>query len=211
MITKIKAWDSHYFKLVDVNSISFKNETCYVEFEDDIDGLVRYTQVLDMIKLLQYTGLNDSNNQEIYEDYVVRIKGNIQISNSTIKVDGIFVVEINLHGVFFKHIDNQPDIIHYSLIFSNNIPHNGILVETIGTIYEYKSDVDEKLLKYDVKLIRYGGDLALIYNDNKDTIMAILSDNGGFYIPEIQQWYKSLDTAKKGYIKYLCKKLNMKC
>ena len=56
-----------------------------------------------------------------------------------------------------------------------------------------------------VELIEYGDHLALICDDNEDTVMVILPNKDGFYIPEFQRQYKFLDDAKLDYVKYLHK------
>ncbi|MFC2345562.1 YopX family protein [Campylobacter sp.] len=106
-------------KLWDVVSINFKDRI--VEIMDDDGNVWEYELSSDEIALVQYTGLKDQNNAEIYEGDIV--KGNFIKDNSEAVGK---IAYFNKDASFICHLQGGD----YALLISLE------RLEVVGNIYE---------------------------------------------------------------------------
>lgn len=122
---KFRAWDKENEKMVKVSSISLENKEIAVK---DF-GTYHFFRIKD-IELMQYIGLKDKNNKEIYEGDIVLVKpGGTSTWYKT-------VVKFK-EGAFIASLIDRED---YICIFNRGFDSNDF--EIIGNIYKNK-----KLLK----------------------------------------------------------------
>lgn len=107
---KFKAWDKLDKEMFNVESINFQERRVY-------EDVVSYRNFND-IELMEYTGLKDKNNKEIYEGDIVTLH------NSKYKV-----IFLNEEARFVL----RDDEFEYEIPFTNN---NNKRMEIIGNIYE---------------------------------------------------------------------------
>ena len=69
---KFRGWLKEEKKMVNVETIDFSEESIqYLEKNEIIDAYLLRTTFLEDVELMQYTGLKDSENYEVYEDDIV--------------------------------------------------------------------------------------------------------------------------------------------
>lgn len=107
---KFRAWFEKFKEMYIVKGIDFQREMAYFD-------KYNYRSIYD-IELMQYTGLKDKNNKEIYEGDIVTLH------NSKYKV-----IFLNEEARFVL----RDDEFEYEIPFTNN---NNKRMEIIGNIYE---------------------------------------------------------------------------
>ena len=119
---KFRAWDKENEKMVKVSSISLENKEIAVK---DF-GTYHFFRIKD-IELMQYIGLKDKNNKEIYEGDIVLVKpgGTSTWYKTVVKFkEGAFIASL---------IDGED----YIYIFNRGFDSNDF--EIIGNIYKNKN------------------------------------------------------------------------
>lgn len=122
---KFRAWDKENKKMMKVSSISLENKEIAVK---DF-GTYHFFRIKD-IELMQYIGLKDKNNKEIYEGDIVLVKPG---GTSTYKT----VVKFK-EGAFIASLIDGEDYIY---IFNRGFDSNDF--EIIGNIYKNKKLLEE--------------------------------------------------------------------
>ena len=116
---KFRAWDKENEKMMKVSSISLENKEIAVK---DF-GTYHFFRIKD-IELMQYIGLKDKNDKEIYEGDIVLVKpGGVSTWYKT-------VVEFK-EGAFIASLIDGEDYIY---IFNRGFDSNDF--EILGNVYE---------------------------------------------------------------------------
>lgn len=125
---KFRVWDAQEYEM-------FSNEE--INFINLIDGLVRvdgkgYSYLADITtecSLMQFTGVKDTNKNEIYEGDICKvIYGDIEGN----PFDHICTRKVVYKGAGFKLLDDSDGIETYSSLVDRDI----CSIEVIGNIYE---------------------------------------------------------------------------
>ena len=127
---KFRAWLKYGKEIVDVEEIDFMNEVInYIDNDYENNEQEIIGAYFENIELMQYTGLKDKNNKEIYEEDIVKLRDNHGIG--VIKYSdewGAFVVE---------YIKPRPLAVLGMNYYEEDI-------EILGNIYENPEILKEK-------------------------------------------------------------------
>ena len=123
---KFRAWDKENEKMRKVSSISLENKEIAVK---DF-GTYHFFRIKD-IELMQYIGLKDKNDKEIYEGDIVLVE--LCRTSTWYKT----VVEFK-EGAFIASLIDGEDYIY---IFNRGFDSNDF--EILGNVYENKSLLEE--------------------------------------------------------------------
>lgn len=116
---KFRAWLKYGKEVVDVEEIDFMNKVInYIDNDYENNRQEIIGAYFEDIELMEYTGLKDKNNKEIYEGDIVTLH------NSKYKV-----IFLNEEARFVLRNDE----FEYEIPFTNN---NNKRMEIIGNIYE---------------------------------------------------------------------------
>lgn len=112
---KFRAWLKEHKSMIDVMEIDIDNQTIFYYWFGDHDGRFENFNKID---LMQYTGLEDKNNKEIYEGDIIKF------------LNSIFeVIWCNEKASFMLKNKEYKEFLNF--IYENN---NGM--EIVGNIYQ---------------------------------------------------------------------------
>ena len=119
---KFRAWLKEHKSMIDVMEIDIDNQTIFYYWFGDHDG---HFENFNKIDLMEYTGLKDKNNKEIYE-------GDIVIHHN------------KMHKIIFNAEEARfvlrDDEFELEIPFTNN---NNKRMEVVGNIYENSELIKE--------------------------------------------------------------------
>lgn len=119
---KFRAWDKYENKIRKVRAINFTNKDLWLEIEDNRIMGANFFEV----ELMQYTGLKDRNDKEIYEGDIVRyFKDELGIVKF---VAGSFIIDGNTCYESFLELGGK--------------------IAIVGNIYENPDLLEEEQLCY---------------------------------------------------------------
>lgn len=119
---KFRAWDKYENKIRKVRAINFTNKDLWLEIEDNRIMGANFFEV----ELMQYTGLKDRNDKEIYEGDIVRyFKDELGIVKF---VAGSFIIDGNTCYESFLELGGK--------------------IPIVGNIYENPDLLEEEQLCY---------------------------------------------------------------
>lgn len=123
---KFRAWEKSLKQIIPVDNIDFEKRMVNTE---------SVWRMFDEIELMQYTGLKDKNDKEIYEGDIVEIHdGTI----TAFRTSGKHIIEWwNGQFVFQANSHEEDDYINFGWwVRSNNHSVSLKQIEVIGNIYE---------------------------------------------------------------------------
>ena len=138
---KFRAWDKDYEKMTYFDDEDyeykppfvfrldqvFKKDSNYDDYED-----FEYNDATDIVEVMQYTGLNDENEKEIYEGDIIEFSYDMFVGNfDTFVAKGKVVFE---EGAFYVEVfENERTTKDEAyLLYSINLD----TIEVIGNIYD---------------------------------------------------------------------------
>ena len=134
---KFRAWNFYEKKMYRLEAIDVRFELATVTKQNsdiqDYDAYFRFSE----IELMQYTGLKDQNNAEIYESYIVKFDPQSPCGDEFYNPrDGeIGEVILDFGSFVVRPIDKKREGLHFSLselgdwVVVGNIYENKILIE----------------------------------------------------------------------------------
>ncbi|AMD94545.1 YopX family protein [Leptotrichia sp. oral taxon 847] len=117
---KFRAWDKENEKMMKVSSLSLENKEIAVRE----NGTYHFFRMQNL-ELMQYTGLKDKNDKEIYE-------GDVVVLNN-IKIDNMCIVRYEHNSYRLEGWSLREDLSNVEAKF----------LEVVGNIYESKNLLEE--------------------------------------------------------------------
>lgn len=108
---KFKAWDKINNKMYPIAGISFTNKDVWLQISDEQIMGANFNE----IEIMQYTGLKDKNDKEIYEGHIVnlRLEGSCS-EDSEDNVDGNYIGEVYFNNGYCVKTNNYcPSLTNY--------------------------------------------------------------------------------------------------
>lgn len=130
---KFRAWEKSLKQIIPVDNIDFEKRMVNTE---------SVWRMFDEIELMQYTGLKDKNDKEIYEGDIVEIHdGTI----TAFRTSGKHIIEWwNGQFVFQANSHEEDDYINFGWwVRSNNHSASLKQIEVIGNIYENPEPIEK--------------------------------------------------------------------
>lgn len=127
---KFRAWDKEYNEMQKVRDIYFDTKTGELEYFISKGTFATHNGTIETHKLMQYTGLKDKNDVEIYEGDIVRV---------TLRNYETFVSSVKWFGdegypAFDLHQVNE--VFYFNSNILSTVMNDCSKVEVIGNIYE---------------------------------------------------------------------------
>ena len=130
---KFRAWLKEEKKMVNVETMDFTDKSIqYLKKNEFINAYLLRRMIFDDIELMQYTGLKDKNNKEIYEGDIIKYKFPYDK-----RIKHISPVKFLETEASFGIKDRYGNEIPLYTVSSNNY------FEVIGNIYENKNLLEE--------------------------------------------------------------------
>ena len=137
---KFRAWDGEKMFNVGVLDIDTNKAIEYVNWHDSYDGETAHYGKNEKGRLMQYTGLKDKNEKEIYEGDIVRV-GDSKWFDKNYYETGI--VEFKTPAWYFANIIPYSIIQSGSKVKDTPSTHYNTF-EIIGNVYENENLLDKK-------------------------------------------------------------------
>ena len=130
---KFRAFDLDEKKMKTVNSIDFTNELITVYDKESLEHVLSFSDV----DLMQYTGLKDINNVEIFEGDIV------EVSKERINFKDTTIVKFDKGSASFVLVsqDNDNGYLSYDISYYN---YNEVYYRVLGNIYENKELLEQE-------------------------------------------------------------------
>ena len=128
-VIKFKAWDKVRTKMYDSVFYSYHRQTGIMNLSTEF-GVLNFSE-RNAFELMQYTGLKDKNNKEIYEGDIIKIP-NSEMYSRVFFEKGCFMIE-NYHKICIKFRGK------IEVICSNPLSN-----EVIGNIHQNPELLEEK-------------------------------------------------------------------